>query len=154
MKTATKIILSGVVGTTFMTLYSYLASRREKQQYVEPVLLNKLISKGDFVSLQNDYSHPAGWLLHFGTGTVFMTLYRLLWRKATLKPTVLNTFTLGVLSGLAGIVIWRSLFKLHDNPPRNYRYGYYRQLLVAHIIFSMAALPAYKALGKEKGLLF
>ena len=44
MKTETKkIIGTGIVGTVFMTLYSYMKSKQEKQEYVEPVMINKLI---------------------------------------------------------------------------------------------------------------
>lgn len=51
MKTINKIIIAGAVGTTFMTLYSILKSKQDKQEYSEPVLLNKLIDNSKIFPL-------------------------------------------------------------------------------------------------------
>lgn len=147
MKTAEKIIIAGIVGTTFMTLYSYWKSRQEKQEYVEPVMINKLIDKSDNLPDINDNdTHAAGWGLHYLTGIAFVSAYWLIWHKALLKPTISRILIIGTASGLTGIAVWKLLFKQHDNPPHNYRYGYYRQLLIAHILFSGFALASYKGL--------
>lgn len=147
MKTLEKIIVAGVVGTPFMTLYSYWKSKQERQQYVEPVMINKLIGKSENMpKVDNEVLHPVGWGLHYLAGIAFVSIYWLIWRKALTKPTATKILIIGSLSGIAGIVVWKSLFTQHDNPPQNYRYGYYRQLLVAHIIFSAFALASYKGM--------
>lgn len=147
MKTAEKIIIAGVVGTTFMTLYSYLKSKQEKQEYVEPVMINKLIDKSENLpDVKNNDTHPVGWGLHYLTGIAFVSAYWLIWHKALRKPTTLKIVVTGTASGLVGIAVWKLLFTQHDNPPHNYRYGYYRQLLIAHIVFSAFALASYKGL--------
>jgi len=151
MKAVEKIIIAGIVGTTFMTLYSYLKAKKENQEYVEPILINKLIDNSKILPpISDEEIHPAGWLLHYGTGIGFVSLYYLLWKRALTKPTLLKIFILGSLSGLAGIVVWKSLFMQHDRPPQNYRYGYYRQLLIAHLVFTFSALPTYKVLDESK----
>lgn len=148
MKTTEKIIISAIIGTTFMTLYSYWKSKRERQQYVEPVMINKLIDKSENMPrLDNEVLHPAGWGLHYLAGVAFVSAYWLIWHKALRKPTATKILIVGSLSGLAGIAVWKLLFAQHYNPPKNYRYGYYRQLFVAHIIFSAFALASYKSLG-------
>ncbi len=149
MKTTEKIIIAGVVGTTFMTLYSYLKARKERQEYVEPVLINKLIDNSDKAQIDNTKSHPAGWGLHYATGIGFIAAYYFLWKKALHHPTPYRIAATGVVSGGVGIVVWKLLFARHDNPPRNYRFGYYKQLLIAHIIFSIAGIATYKALDKH-----
>lgn len=153
MKAVEKIIIAGVVGTTFMTLYSYLKARKENQEYVEPVMINKLIDDSENLPrIKNEDSHPSGWVLHYATGIGFMGGYYLLWHKALAKPTLIKILVIGSLSGLTGIAVWKLLFTQHNRPPQNYRYGYYRQLFIAHIIFTLFAIPTYKALGSNKQL--
>lgn len=149
MGTIGKIIISGIVGTTFMTLYSYFKSKREKEDYLEPRLLNKLIDRSRALpELENKKTNPVGWGLHYGTGILFVTAYRLVWKRMLRKPTSLNIFIAGSLSGFAGIIIWKLILLNHINPPGNDRKGYYRQLFFAHIIFSFFAITSYKVLGK------
>ncbi|WP_116788628.1 hypothetical protein [Flavobacterium psychrotrophum] len=151
MKTAEKIIIAGIVGTTVMTLYSYLKAKKEKQEYVEPVLINKLVDKSrNLPEVEDNDSHPLGWGLHYATGIAFMAAYYLLWKKVLKKPTLSRITITGVTSGIVGIAVWKLLFTQHDNPPHNYRYGYYKQLLIAHIVFSFAGIATYKALGHSQ----
>lgn len=151
MKAFEKIIIAGVVGTTFMTLYSYLKAKKENQEYVEPIMINKLIDNSkNLPSIKDEEIHPAGWGLHYATGISFVGLYWLLWKKVLTKPTTAKILIVGSISGLAGIAVWKSLFTQHDRPPKNYRNGYYRQLFVAHIIFSIFALTTYKSLEQNQ----
>lgn len=148
MKTAKKIVIAGIVGTTFMTLYSYWKSKQEKQEYVEPVMINKLIDNSENMpSVRNEDSHPVGWGLHYLTGIAFVSAYWLIWHKALKKPTANKIIVIGSLSGIIGIVVWKLLFVQHNNPPHNYRHGYYRQLLIAHIVFTGFALLSYNTMN-------
>ena len=145
MKTIEKIVVAGIVGTSFMTLYSYWKSKQEKQEYVEPVLINKLVDASENLpDVKN--THPAGWALHYLTGISFVAGYWIIWHKALKKPTAPKIIVIGTSSGLIGIAIWKLLFAQHNNPPNNYRYGYYKQLLMAHIVFSAFAMATYKGL--------
>ena len=148
MKTIEKIIIAGIVGTTCMTIYSYIKAKEEKQRYVEPVLLNELIDNSENLpAIKKEESHPAGWALHYVTGILFVWAYWLLWRKALYRPSLVKIATIGSFSGLAGILVWKGLFSSHSNPPYNNRYGYYKQLFFAHIIFSVFALITYKVIN-------
>lgn len=149
MKTAGKIIIAGIVGTSLMTLYSYLVSEKEKQQFREPELLNALIDRSKVLpEIQDNSTHPAGWGTHYGIGILFVISYHLLWKNILCRPTIANTLTAGAVSGLIGIVSWKVFFSQHDNPPHNDRSGYYRQLFVAHLIFTTTAALAYRSLGR------
>jgi hypothetical protein len=153
MKTIEKIIIAGIAGTTFMTLYSYLKAKKEKQEYVEPVMINKLVDNSqNLPEVQDNNTHPAGWGLHYATGIAFMGAYYLLWKKVLVKPTPARIMITGICSGAVGIVVWKLLFSQHKNPPHNYRYGYYKQLMIAHLIFSITGLLTYKALSTKKSL--
>ena len=142
-----KIVLAGVVGTSFMTLYSYIISKQHKDQFVEPVLLNELIDRSEAlpdIDEDEKKTNPAGWLIHYGIGMAFVIAYYILWKQSLKAPSLVKGLLLGALSGLIGIAAWKIMFASNDNPPRNNRYRYYRQLFVAHLIFSVFALYGYK----------
>jgi len=148
MKAISKIIIAGIVGTTFMTLYSRYKSEDEDEQYTEPVLLNKLIDRsGMHVKVNNN--HPAGWLWHYSIGILFVTSYYVLWRKSLREPTLAKIFVVGSLSGVLAVADWELMFIINPNPPSNDRYGYYRQLFIAHLIFAGFALPTYSFLDSK-----
>ena len=148
LKPIEKIVIAGIIGTTFMTLYSYGKAKKENQQYVEPVLLNELIDNSSTLpDLNNERSHPAGWGLHYGAGILFVIAYWLIWRKALERPSLPRIIIIGSVSGVTGIMVWKTLFAHHENPPGNNRYGYYRQLFTAHIVFALSAMVSYKALN-------
>lgn len=142
-----KIIIAGIAGTTFMTLYSYYVSKKEKQEFTEPVLLNELIDGSENLpDIDNDEkeSHPAGWLIHYVLGFVFVISYYFIWRRALQSPSVIKGLLIGSASGAIGISVWKIMFASNSHPPHNNRYRYYRQLFIAHIIFSTLALYGYK----------
>lgn len=148
MNTAGKILVAGIIGTTFMTMFSYLIADKEEEQYREPELLNALIDRSKYLpSISNKKSHPLGWGAHFLIGILFMISYRMLWHKALKDPSTAKTIIIGAASGAVGIISWKIFFSQHDNPPHNDRYGYYRQLFFAHIIFSAGAIVSYKQLS-------
>lgn len=142
-----KILVAGIVGTSFMTLYSYIISKREKDQFVEPVLLNELVDRsGSLPDINNDEkgTHPAGWLGHYGIGVAFVLAYYVLWRRSLNSPGIVKGLLIGAASGLVGIASWKIMFAANSNPPQNDRYRYYRQLFIAHLIFSVFATYGYK----------
>jgi hypothetical protein len=140
-----KIIIAAAVGTSFMTLYSYIISKREKDKFVEPELLNELIDRSETLpDVGEKKSHPAGWAAHYGMGVVFVLSYYILWRRSLTSPGIVKGLVIGAASGLIGIIGWKIMFAANDNPPQNNRYKYYRQLFFAHMVFSVFALYGYK----------
>ena len=148
-----KIIVAGIVGTSFMTLYSYIISKKEKDQFVEPVLINELIDGSETLpAVDESGTNPAGWVAHYGIGFVFVIAYYILWRRALQSPGIVKALVIGAASGLVGIGSWKIMFAANSQPPQNNRYGYYRQLFIAHIIFSFFALYSYQLPGQVKKL--
>lgn len=149
MTTTEKIIISSVIGTSFMTLYSYLKGQKEREKYSEPELLNESIDNSKYLpDINNKKYHPVGWILHYGTGVSFVAAYRIFWNKALEKPSAKNILMLGSLSGIAGIAVWKTIFSKHENPPKNNRSGYFKQLFIAHLVFSATAISSYKRMNK------
>lgn len=142
---ASKVIAAAIAGTTFMTLYSYYMAKKEKQKFVEPELLNELIDRSENLpDIQNKKEHPAGWVIHYALGAAFVVAYWLLWRRSLNSPGIAKGLLIGAGSGFVGILSWKIMFAISNNPPHNNRYKYYRQLFFAHLIFSTLALYGYK----------
>lgn len=144
MKITGRIILAGIIGTTFMTAYSYRLSKKEKQEFTEPILLNKLAdSSPELPEVHDEDIHPAGWAAHYGVGVLFVICYYVLWRRSLHSPGIIKGLVTGAASGVLAIATWKIMFATSPNPPKNDRYAYYRQLFIAHIIFSTFALYGY-----------
>jgi hypothetical protein len=150
MKAPVKILLAGIVGTSFMTLYSYYAAKKEKQQYKEPELLNKLIDRNKTIDVDVSKKHAAGWLAHYGVGVLFVFSYWVVYREALHSPGAVKVLIVGSASAGIAVVSWKIMFAASPNPPNNNRFGYYRQLAIAHLIFTAFALATYKALNDIK----
>ncbi len=139
-----RIALAGAIGTTFMTLYSYGVANKEQRQYREPELLNKLVDKAPINSSKISKKHPTGWLMHYAVGFTFSAVYDYIWRKTPISPTVKSSLVMGAISGVIGIMGWKTFFSAHPNPPKTHYKGFYMQLLVAHIIFGLFAKIGYR----------
>ncbi len=130
-----------------MTAFSYGASRHERKQFREPELLNKLLDRMPG-SPAIPTKSPAGWLVHYGVGIFFTTVYDQLWQRNIGKPTLANGLLLGTISGLVGIGGWMLAFRLHPRPPKTDYTGHYKQLLIAHMIFGVGAVLGYTKMKK------
>lgn len=139
-----RIVLAGAIGTTFMTLYSYAAANKEQRQYREPELLNKLVDKAPVDLPKVKKNNVMGWLVHYGIGLTFSTVYDIIWRKTSVLPTTKSSLIMGAISGAIGILGWKAFFSAHPNPPKTHFKGFYAQLMVAHIIFGLFAKLGYK----------
>jgi hypothetical protein len=142
-----KVALAALTGTTLMTAFSYGASRHERKQFREPELLNKLLDRIPGAPAIPTKS-PAGWLVHYGVGIFFTSVYDQLWQRDIGKPTLANGLLLGTISGLVGIGGWMLTFKLHPHPPKIDYTGHYKQLLIAHMIFGVGAALGYNKMKK------
>lgn len=127
-----KPALSGAIGTTCMTLFSIITSEKKKRQFREYEILTMLlkefpVSKSNRVAL--------GWIAHYLTGIAFNVANQKLLKLLKTKPTLLNGILLGVANGIIGIVIWKTIFKIHPSPPAISLNRYLPHLMLAHLIF-------------------
>lgn len=138
-----KIVTSGIGGTSLMSLFSYLVSGGKHKNFKEPEILGDLIQRVA-PALSKQQANIGGWALHYAAGAAFTAIYDQIYEKTPLKPSVKSGAVLGALSGLAGIAVWRATIAAHPNPPlKNYK-AYYAHLLLAHIFFGIAAAESYK----------
>lgn len=144
MKTK-EILAGGLTGTTFMTLFSYLVSLADGENFSEPERLRQLA--GRLVpKLDKQQSQALGWLGHYGVGLLFALVYAELWRSGKLKPDLKTNLWLGGLSGLLAVAVWKTTFKMHPLPPSLSFNKYYLQLVPAHVVFAVFAGIGYQIL--------
>ncbi len=147
-----KILSATIVGTTAMTLFSYLVSLKTKKDYTEPKLLDE-IAQENLPQVDEDITKPASWVTHYGVGMAFTGVYSQVWEHTSIKPSVASGAVLGALSGVAGILGWSQAFKIDTHHSEEFRRKYYTQLMAAHIVFGIGAAVGYKMLSKNKKLI-
>lgn len=153
------VILSGIAGTTAMTVFSYQVSAKERKYFKEPEILNDLLYGQEYVREEKkEKGRPLlpGFFAHYVTGLLFTTCYHLFWRKKDVpKRAIVNGLTFGGAFGLQGIGIWKTVFTLHPNPPSGIDLRrYIGHLLLAHLVFgetvALTATLAEKSVGSKQ----
>jgi hypothetical protein len=137
------IIAAGTVGTTAMTLFSYLISEKEGKNFKEPELLGKMVDRLS-PAMEKQESAATGWAMHYAVGILFAALYYVILKKAGSNPAISRGLLFGGITGLPAILVWDVVFKVHPNPPRIPYAKYYKHLFVAHLIFGAFTFLQYK----------
>ncbi|WP_300435355.1 hypothetical protein [Christiangramia sp.] len=139
-----RIILSSIIGTSLMTIYSYWEAERQREQFEEPMMLNKLIHRATSKTFMLKPSILPGWILHYSIGGLFNIVYDQFWKYSSLQPGVPGGFLLGVPSGLLGMAAWASVLHLHPDPPKTHLANHLKQLFTAHLIFGITSALTYR----------
>lgn len=138
-----QIIISSIAATSIMTLFSYAVSASARELYKEPVLLTYILTAlGIEVSMQ--VRIISGWILHYLIGLAFVIAYHFLWTYDIFEMSWPSTLFLGAISGVIGIVGWIIMFTIAPKKPDINFKGYYAQLFVAHVIFTIVAFVVYQ----------
>lgn len=133
-----KILISAVVGTSAMTLFSYLISESNNKNFREPELLGNLIERLPATTSDSKrVAQLASWGLHYTLGTLFVTAYDKLWKKTKVAPSLTSGTLLGAASGVVGVVGWKLLFESHPHPPANNLKPFFGHLILAHVVFGI-----------------
>ena len=82
-----RILIPALVGTSAMTLFSYLISNTNNKNFREPEILGQLIVRLP-KNVSIDYAQIAGWFMHYAIGTIFMVFYYVMWKHKIIKPTL------------------------------------------------------------------
>jgi hypothetical protein len=134
-----QIVCGGAIGTSVMTIFSYVISQVRGKQFREPELLNELLVRARVMKFTSSKNHPLGWIIHYGVGFAFVTLYQLLVHLTGIEPTLTYYLLAGLISGFIGVAAWHVTFSIHPNRPIIDFKEYYLQLIAAHVIFGLAA---------------
>jgi hypothetical protein len=138
MKTG-NTLLAAFLGTSAMTLFSYLVSRKKNKDFREPRLLGKMVYRA-VPEIKKPESKVAGWILHCTTGLVFTIIYAELLKNKKLKSNVPDGIILGLINGVVAVGIWKATFSLHPDPPQIHFKDFYKHLILAHVVFSTTDL--------------
>lgn len=141
------LLITGITGTTFMTLFSYLVSLADGENFSEPERLGQLADRL-VPKLEKKESQALGWLGHYAVGLLFAMVYITLWQRGRIKPDWKTALWLGSISGLLAVAIWRATFKAHPLPPSLRFDKYYLQLVPAHIVFALFATIGHQIMKK------
>jgi hypothetical protein len=142
MKNTKAILYAGVIGTTMMTIFSYILSAKRKKNFKEPQLLHTMINRMPGVK-EKDIP-LAGWLAHYASGVGWALLFAILFKKREKNITLYHEIIFGLCNGTAAIFIWKGFLSLHPYPPVTDRKEFYIQLIAAHIVFSVVMAEIYK----------
>ncbi|NDP26785.1 MAG: hypothetical protein GZ087_05070 [Flavobacterium sp.] len=148
MKTG-KILIAAIVGTSAMTLFSYLVSSSENKNFREPEVLGQLIKRLP-KSRSKKSSQIAGWLLHYTIGISFVTFYHQLWKRKKINPSLASGAGLGAASGLVGVTGWKGMFEFHPKPPAKNLKPFFGHLILAHVVFGVFSALSYKVAQDHK----
>ena len=141
---------AGVVATSVMTAFSYALSAIAKKNFKEPLLLTLFVRR--LVPKQNAFLHVCGWPLHYGLGCIWAGVYTFRAERLDRKPSLRHTLLFGCISGIVGIIIWRALFRRHPCPPQTDRRGFYQQLFVAHLLFTLSLAKTHEVFKSNRRL--
>jgi len=142
------IFKSGVIGTSAMTVFSYLYAYIVKDNVKEPKLLAKMFRRL-VPGTDKLNARIAGWVIHYAVGLLFAELYIELWERTSVKADVKSGLILGGLSGIAAILIWKFTLESHPIPPSVDFTKHAVNLIIAHLIFGVFAVLAYKPWEKN-----
>lgn len=151
---AYKILIPGIVGTSAMTLFSYLVSEGKNKNFREPEILAELIQRIPKSRL-NKSAHIAGWGIHYAIGILFVTCYSEIWEQTKVKPSLASGTLMGGLNGVLGVIGWKLMFEGHPNPQAKNPKTFFGHLLPAHVVFGIFSAMTYKFINgnKSAGLL-
>lgn len=138
-----KILLATLIGTSVMTLFSYLMSEAFQKLFKEPVILNLLVDRAGIAEVPDSRRNLLGWVLHFLVGLTFVIIYDRIWAWTELEPSWTTGLIFGAVSGIIGILAWMTMFALHPREPRIDFNDYYLQLFFAHVLFGLGAAAVY-----------
>jgi hypothetical protein len=143
------LLVSGLIGTSAMTAFSYLVSEKQGRYFKEPEILNDLLYR--LLKVNKSGREPlSGFLAHYTTGALFSTIYHILPKEKDLLRELGKGLVSGLALGLAGIAIWKTVFKLHPDPPAIHLKDYLGHLIAAHLVFG-ETLAAVNVLLEKAG---
>jgi len=146
----TKAVLGpSVIGTSAMTLFSYLIAASKDRQLEEPKLLAKLVRpilKRRYKALAPSF----GWGAHYTMGYIMTLAFQEFWQENNTVPTVKDGLISGTVGGITGILIWKTVFKICAHTPHIAFKRYYGHLFLAHLVFGVGVALSTRLAGSLK----
>jgi hypothetical protein len=143
MKTKT-ILPPGITATTLMSIFSYTVSSSKDKNFKEPKLLAEMVEQF-LPDKHKKMAAPIGWVMHYTMGCLMTLVFQEVWKKTKTKPSFVLGVVSGLIGGVSGILIWKTVFKMHPTPPQIPFKRYYGHLLLAHLVFGISAALASRS---------
>ena len=146
--TASNAILISLLATLAFTFFSMVVSTVYKKNFVEPVLLGKVINfyLKDSPTWLNVM---LGAIVHFFVGYLFTEVHLYLYQILT--PVWYNAIFLGLANGFFGAFVWYITILTYQEVLKVHIYEYLVQLIIGHIIFGLVILYMYAPPFLENG---
>ena len=141
------ILVSGVLGTSIMTLFTYIIASITGKELSEPKFLNRLMWNSNLFHIEKDDYHLFGWCIHVFIGIVFAASLMLFKICTGFDLTICIGIFLGFVLGLIGVAGWTMLFTLHHNPPEIDFKLFLSQLVIAHMVFGLVVSSYVQLFG-------
>lgn len=135
--------VSGCCAIFCMTGFSYILARITGENFREPELLNILLPSTKIGGYTNR-RHWKGWIIHFIIGFAFASTFNALWSFDLFSASWSNAGVFGLCAGILSVGCWYIFIKWSSVEPPVILKGFYVQLVLAHIIFSLVTLAIYK----------
>jgi hypothetical protein len=145
-----KVLSSGILGTSAMTIFSYLVSQLMSKNFREPEIMSFLFKNLSITFLQyGTFLGYLAWTFHYIIGFSFVFIYVKLWDNNKVKPNLISGIFLGAITGIVGIIGWYITIKIHPNPPIVNLKNFFILLFFAHIVFGIFATIGYVLIKKN-----
>jgi len=140
-------LLTGLTGTTIMTLFVLAIHRASRYQLNVIRILGTMLTgstgpNGECAA--NPAVYVTGTIVHYLVGFFFAFIYVFLWNNEMISRDWITTGVIGFITGLVGIAVWRLYFFVYSQPPAVELRWYLPCILFAHVVFAWGAQWAYQ----------
>jgi hypothetical protein len=135
-------VVVGIAATTTMTMFVLVVRILTGKQLNVIRILGTMLTASTTVDgrcSSKASSLVAGTIMHYAVGLFFSFAYIWMWREQVISTAWITTTLLGVITGLIGILVWKSYFRIHSHPPVVPMTLYLACILFAHVIFALTA---------------
>lgn len=133
-------ILISLLATLGFTFFSMIVSTIYKKNFVEPVLLGKVIHH-HLKDSPTWLNIVLGTIIHFLVGYLFVEIHLFLYRIFT--PAWYNGLFFGLVNGVFGAFVWYITIRLYREVLSVHISQYLIQLIIGHIIFGLIIVYMY-----------
>lgn len=85
-----KIVVSGLVATSLMTIFSYCTSKLKDKNFREPQLLGALLNEV-LPNSEKRWAIPSGWVTRYGIGFVWALFHNYLFETFRVETNLKNS---------------------------------------------------------------
>jgi len=133
-------ILISLLATLGFTFFSVVVSSVYKKNFIEPVLLAKIINH-HLKDSPTWLNLLLGTIIHFFAGYLFAEVHLFLYRILT--PAWYNALFLGLVNGIFGALVWYAVLRIYRKVLTVHVSYYLVQLIIGHIIFALIIVYMY-----------